>query len=288
MTCVCDSDASKVGGMLDGVRIVSLDELKRAHQNEMIIISVKDNRAQEEIKRNLENEGFTKIEVYEDVLQMNNVEFNREFCADFHIEKMDDYFERAEEADWLGVFWREDSVFYKMFQQLDLANVVELACGRGRHVQKYLDQAGHVTLVDILEKNIEYCRERFQGDSRIDYYKNNGYDLEKIKSESCTALFTYDAMVHFESMDIYQYLQETFRILCPGGKALFHHSNNYSDYKASFRNAPPHGRAFMSKDLFAHYCYKAGLTVLEQHVIDWGEEGRNRVIGLDCVTLVQR
>lgn len=49
-----------------------------------------------------------------------------------------------------------------MFQQLDLTNVVELACGRGRHVPMYIDKAGGVTLVDILQKNIEICQERFK------------------------------------------------------------------------------------------------------------------------------
>ena len=160
-------------------------------------------------------------------------------------------------------------------------NIVELACGRGRHVPKYLSTENHITLVDILEKNIEICKQRFSGFSNIDYYKNNGNDLKELPDSTYTALFTYDAMVHFELLDIAKYLQETYRILVDGGMGLFHHSNNSSDYKASFSNAL-HGRSFMSKDIFAHLAYKAGFKIIDQQVIDWIERD------LDCLTLVQK
>ena len=37
----------------------------------------------------------------------------------------------------------------------------------------------------------------------------------------------------------------------------------------------------MSKQLFAYLANRAGLTVIEQHEIDWGEDKK-----LDCITLV--
>lgn len=100
--------------------------------------------------------------------------------------------------------------------------------------------------------------------------------------DTYTAMFTYDAMVHFELMDIAMYLQETKRVLTKGGMALFHHSNNHSDYKATFSNAP-HGRNFMSKDVFAHLAHRAGLKVVQQEVVDWAG-----VKNLDCLTLVRK
>lgn len=48
--------------------------------------------------------------------------------------------------------------------------------------------------------------------------------------------------------------------------AIFHHSNNTSDYKNSFYNAVS-GRNYMSKDLFAYLTYCAGFEVVEQQVI---------------------
>ena len=146
---------------------------------------------------------------------------------------------------------------------------------------RYLHKAGKVTLVDILEENIAACRNRFQTEQNISYYRNNGYNLEKLASEEYTALFCYDAMVHFEMMDIYEYLKDIYRVLVPGGMAVLHHSNNTADYKASFANAP-NGRSFMSKELFAYLAYRAGFEVVEQEVIDWG------VQNLDCISLVRK
>lgn len=159
--------------------------------------------------------------------------------------------------------------------------MVELACGRGRHVPQYLSKAQHIILVDILKKNINYCKERFSAEKKIQYYVNNGNDLQEIESNSCTALFTYDAMVHFEMLDVAKYLFETERILRKGGKALFHHSNNTEVYNVSFASGKA-GRNYMSKQLFAHLADCAGLKILSQHVIDWGYKD------LDCITLVEK
>ena len=60
------------------------------------------------------------------------------------------------------MFWGEESVFYRFFRELDLHNVIELACGRGRHVSYYMNKAEMITLVDILEENMVICKERFK------------------------------------------------------------------------------------------------------------------------------
>jgi len=48
-----------------------------------------------------------------------------------------------------------------------------------------------------------------------------------------------------------------------------------------FANAP-HGRSFMSKDIFAYLAYRCGFKVLEQKEIDW------EIKNLDCITLLQK
>ena len=216
------------------------------------------------------------------VAGMSSVEFNRAYCAYYHIEYMDDYFQSVDNESSLQVFWGEKSEFLPMFNRLNLDNVIELACGRGRHVPKYMNRANEITLVDILDKNIAICRERFKGNPKIHYYKNNGFDLSELPSNKYSALFTYDAMVHFELLDVFNYLKETQRVLIPGGMALFHHSNTDSNYKISFEHSVSQGRNFMSKKLFAYLAYRAGLEIVEQKVIDWD------VPDLDCITLVRK
>lgn len=62
-------------------------------------------------------------------------------------------------------------------------------------------------------------------------------------------------------------LKETKRILRGNGLALFYHSNNTGLYKVSFEKGKS-GRSFMSSQLFAHLCNRAGLEIIEQKVID--------------------
>lgn len=249
----------------------------------MIIITINNCEQIVKVSKRVKRQGIA-ITTMEQMLfpKRDIVNRNREYIAEYHIDAMNDYFEEAERRQDLLKFWGEDSIFKKMFDKLNIEKVVELACGRGRHVPYYISQTEETMLVDILKKNIDYCKKRFSKDSKITYYVNNGYDLSDLKSEAYTALFTYDAMVHFEMLDIFQYLKETQRILVHGGKALFHHSNNTEDYRITFSTAT-HGRNYMSKDLFAYLSNRAGLIVLEQQEIDWKEKE-----GLDCLTLVEK
>lgn len=280
----CDQNYMNIK-KVDNKRVMSYEEACGYHKP--FLIALADDKISNAIKNKIEESGerWLDFEGISEYLEIDKVGFNRDWCAYCHFE--DDYFCDAESAAGLKVFWGENSPFLAKFQQLNLKNVIELACGRGRHVPKYMEIAGEITLVDILSENINICRERFKDESNIKYYCNNGYNLEELESDTYTAIFSYDAMVHFEMMDIYEYLKDFYRVLVPGGKALIHHSNNTSDYKASFSNAP-HGRSFMSKEIFAYLAYRAGFTVLEQEVIGWGIKGVNYRQDLDCISLIQK
>lgn len=280
VVCFCDSDEQKIGTYIEQIPVISLENCNQRYSDCRFFISVLDNSHQEAIKQRLMNYGIPEVRIYAN--NLSDPADLRHFCAQYHIDAMDDYFDEAEEEKSLQVFWGENTPFYQMFRELNLQSVVELACGRGRHVPQYINLAEHITLVDILEKNIDFCKKRFPQYDHITYYANNGSDLSKLKDNWYTALFTYDAMVHFESIDVYYYLQETARILKTGGRALFHHSNNTFDYKQSFSNSISSGRSYMSAQLFAHYAHRAGLTVLKQQIIDWA------IPELDCITLVEK
>ena len=272
----CDKRHKEIQSVYDK-KVYSYQEAKELGAKFIIAVAV----GAEEICDMLDADGreYCALDELAHLVNKNKVEFNREYCAFFHIDNMDAYFEDAETE--LDGFWNAETEFYRLFSQLDLTNVIELACGRGRHVKQYIDKAGRITLVDILQKNIDFCRSRFSDVSNISYYCNDGYNLKELKSGEYTALFSYDAMVHFELIDIYEYLVDIYRVLVPGGKALIHHSNNDEDYKASFEYSKK-GRNFMSKKIFAHLAYRAGFTVVEQQVIDWGYKD------LDCITLLEK
>ncbi|MDB5415265.1 MAG: Methyltransferase type 11 [Rubritepida sp.] len=190
------------------------------------------------------------------------------------------YYKDAE--GWLDTFWAPGSAFLPMFRQLDLTRVIELACGRGRHAERILDEAGEITLVDLVARNIELCRERFSARENVRYVVNSGNDLPGCEDGGYSAVFCYDAMVHFELLDVISYLRETRRVLRPGGRALLHVSNNMQN-PGGFYHQNTHWRNFGSLAVFLHVADRLGLACLEQQVVDWPEAPK-----LDGVMLLER
>lgn len=278
--CFCDRDAFFIGN-IGTIPVVSYKEA--VSMGLPFVVAVRSEKANELVSQ-LKIDGkefYTGLDklLVDKLHLMSRIDYEREICAISHIDTMDQYFEIAESEGALDFFWADGGICHELFERLDLQNTVELACGRGRHVPRYINDAGHITLVDILEKNIDLCRMRFSHTDKISYVVNNGYDLSVLPNDRYTSLFTYDSMVHFELLDISNYLKETYRILRPGGKALFHHSNNDSDYKASYDNGTE-SRSFMSKNIFAYLAYRAGFEIEDQRIVDWVEPE------IDCLTLV--
>lgn len=140
----------------------------------------------------------------------------------------------------------------------------------------------NLTLVDIFDSNLEFCRNRLCAYPFIRYIKNNGYSFEPIASQTVTAIYCYDSMVHFSPDIVESYLQDAERILLPGGKALFHHSN-YSAPLDRHYGQNPNARNHMTKELFSSFAAQSDLKVVESKVIDWSTNKE-----LDCITLVQK
>jgi SAM-dependent methyltransferase len=204
--------------------------------------------------------------------------------------KANEYYDRAEMQDWLDAFWSEGSVFRAMFRRLDPSCLVDLACGHGRHAARImadpgLQQPSRMILIDINSENVECCRSRFIAERRIEVLQNNGMDFAPLKQNSVSAVFCFDAMVHFEYDCVVSYIRDAFRILRPNGRALFHHSNYTSPGSVWLYN--PHGRNFMSRELFAHVAMRTGFQIVNQVVMDWGD-GETRFPKLDCLSLIEK
>lgn len=187
------------------------------------------------------------------------------------------YYEDAERHTKL--FWEPTSVFFQLFGKLNLANVIELACGHGRHAERIVGLVGHITLMDIHEGNLEVCKQRLADKSNITFKLVSGSDFRPIEDKTVTAIFCYDAMVHFEPEVVRSYLVDTARVLSPGGMALYHHSNYDAPGSEWSRN--PHARNHMTFDLFKRYADEAGLGILASEPKVWGG-----VSDLDRVSLV--
>lgn len=203
----------------------------------------------------------------------------------------------SELARHSGDPWRRGSIWWKHaeanFDNLwntriwpfvadcDFTYTIDLAAGQGRNSNYLLKFADRLTIIDIQRGNIAECRKRFANAAKpITYVVNSGYDMRPITDACVSLVYCFDSMVHFDSDVVRSYLRDTCRVLKPGGRGFFHHSNStaHADWTKD-----PNGRNFMTAELFKHYSEKEGLTVLRQQVIDWA--GRPN---LDCFSLVER
>ena len=194
------------------------------------------------------------------------------------------YYDGAEK--WTTLFWNPKGQFLRLFERLDLSCTLELACGHGRHSEHLLATYGdgikRLYMTDILSSNVQHCMVRIGPNAITSFFINNGVDFHPIADNSLSAIFCYDAMVHFNKEVVRAYLNDAARVLKPGGKALFHHSN-YSAKSTTPFHSNPQSRAYMSATLFREYGEEAKLIVLEQSIFPWGG-----VENLDALTLVQK
>jgi ubiquinone/menaquinone biosynthesis C-methylase UbiE len=187
----------------------------------------------------------------------------------------------ADAEKWTHLFWREGGIFRRLFDRMNIATTIELACGHGRHAEQIARRCNRLILMDVIAHNIEISKNRVNGPN-IEYHVGNGYDFTPVKDGEITAIFCYDAMVHFSPNTVRSYLNDTRRVLAPGGMALFHHSNYDGPIQPHY-GMHPHARNYMPRLMFQSFSNSAGLAIVESAVIDWGDEK-----GLDCITLLQR
>jgi SAM-dependent methyltransferase len=190
------------------------------------------------------------------------------------------YYDDAERMTFL--LWSDVLPFHEQFKQFDLANVLELSCGHGRHAEITAPKAERLTLVDVLDENIAFCRDRLSGRSNVAYLVGDGATFGPVADASLTAIYCYDSMVHFSPEIVASYIRDTARVLAPGGRAIYHHSN-YQGPAVPHYGMNPHARNFMSQELFVRTAKDAGLEVVASRTIDWGNAK-----DLDCMTVLQK
>lgn len=189
------------------------------------------------------------------------------------------YYDEAERC--MNAQWR--SLIWPIIKNCDFSCVVDLAAGHGRNTEKLRHLAKKVYVVDINEENVEFLKRRFSAFDNIVCLQNDGISLKRIRSSEVTLVYSFDAMVHFDSDVVRAYLKEFQRVLKPGGYGFCHYSNYTEKPTSNFRETT-HWRNFMSRELFEHYAWKEGLLPIKSELQDWHGSGQS----VDCATLFQK
>lgn len=190
------------------------------------------------------------------------------------------YYDTAESM--LPIFWDKASDFKHFFDMLDLYTTIELAAGHGRHSEIVASLAHELIVMDVLDENIQFCKDRLIRHQNVTVKKCSGADFTEVTDEWATAIFCYDAMVHFSPNIVESYITDCARVLKPGGRVLLHHSNYSVDFDHHYgRN--PHARNHMTQEMIHSFSKKAGLSVIQMKTIDWAKEKN-----LDCISLLEK
>ena len=159
--------------------------------------------------------------------------------------------------------------------------LLEVGPGRPR-TEALLARSRALILVDVAEKCLTLCRERFNADPRLRFHlvdptKPQFIDATVAPDETVDGIWSYDVFVHINPTDIGKYLKDFHRVLRPGAAAVIHHTGRTpsdDDYNESFRSQ-------MNAGFFAHLARQAGLEVLDQSEALVHKPG-------DAITVVQK
>jgi ubiquinone/menaquinone biosynthesis C-methylase UbiE len=180
--------------------------------------------------------------------------------------------------------------------------ILEIAPGYGRWTQFLKDVCGRLVLVDLAERSIDHCRQRFADDTNIEYHVNDGRSLDMVGDGSIDFAFSFDSLVHAESDVLEAYAVQLVRKLKPDGVGFLHHSNtgSYRALAAIAHRAPNRLlRPLVSRGIlldisawraesvtaegFAAQCEAAGLACVAQEKINW-EHGPYLTDAISIVT----
>jgi SAM-dependent methyltransferase len=174
--------------------------------------------------------------------------------------------------------------------------VIEIGSGFGRWTAFLKDHARELSLVDVSQKCLDACRERFGGGGAIRYIAGDGHSLP-VPDQNADFVFSFDSLVHAESDVMQSYVRELGRVLAPEGAAFLHHSNlgEYSRLPFKLGRIPLLVKAGLAERsdgwrarsvtarAMRNWIEGAGLVCVSQELINWGTR---RLI--DCITVIAR
>lgn len=129
-------------------------------------------------------------------------------------------------ASWGGTpaLWH-GSLLPRLHPYVPAGRVLEIAPGHGRITHYLKDLAGELVLVDLAERCIEHCRQRFADQRHLRYHVNDGRSLDVVADASVDLVFSWDSLVHADADIVAAYVAQLPRVLTRDGVAWLHHSN---------------------------------------------------------------
>jgi ubiquinone/menaquinone biosynthesis C-methylase UbiE len=158
-------------------------------------------------------------------------------------------------------------------------SILEVAPGFGRWTQFLLKWTDHYCGVDLSDKCVSACRERFSNRDKAHFFLNDGMSLECVAGRQFDLIFSFDSLVHADFDVIAAYLRQIVPLLSTDGVSFVHHSN----LAAVPGKSSGHRSETVSGDIVAQLVRSSGGRVLIQEQVAWEDD-----LLSDCYTLFCR
>lgn len=141
--------------------------------------------------------------------------------------------------------------------------ILEIGPGAGRWTEVLLTISDRLLIVDISERALELCKEKFKDHSNIEYYLINDPKLDFIRDNSIDYIWSYDVFVHINLTDIERYISEFQRILKSNGCGIIHHAGTYLKKDEEWVRKMAF-RSYMDGKFFMHLVEKYNMKIIKQ------------------------
>lgn len=159
---------------------------------------------------------------------------------------------------------------------LPARTILEIAPGYGRMTRYLKDFGDRLILVDMLDRCIAACRERFAEERHVEYHVNDGLSLHMVPDNTVDFAFSFDSLVHADDDVLRAYLAQLVHKLSPRGVAFLHHSNVGAFVDASSGRLAIENRHWRSEKTTAALARtlsaEVGLRCFLQELVNWGSE----------------
>jgi ubiquinone/menaquinone biosynthesis C-methylase UbiE len=163
--------------------------------------------------------------------------------------------------------WKQALIDDVLLRYIEPAGtVLEIGPGGGRWSEPLQKIADRLILVDLSERCIEICRERFAQAGNVQFHVNDGSSMPFLADASVDYVWSFDVFVHVSPVETRHYLQEINRVLRDRGRAVIHHGSAGSSYELGWRSAT-------TTELFLDMLKKNGLQPVSQFD-SWGPNGQ--------------
>jgi hypothetical protein len=160
-------------------------------------------------------------------------------------------------------------------------NILEIGPGAGRWTEILLPMSSRFWGIDISERCIAICRERFSSYSKAEFYVTHGDDLARVPNDSVDALWSYDVFVHVNQCEFDLYACDFIRAMRSGAIGVIQHGKSGGKQGG--------WRSDLSAESVARSLTDKGFEIVQQFD-GWQEAGSDTPVGLyeDVVTVFRR